>query len=79
VSTRPDWDAADQAYLAHHFACPTCIAAGITRTQPRCTEGQALWNTYQQAGTPPHFTWLTRKKEPRDQRQAPYQRNVHTR
>jgi hypothetical protein len=23
-----DWHALDAAYLAHHFNCPTCIAAG---------------------------------------------------
>ncbi|THJ35972.1 hypothetical protein E8K88_01445 [Lampropedia aestuarii] len=40
----------DQAYLLHHFACPSCSAAGITPgTQQRCATGAALWAQYQGA------------------------------
>ena len=40
----------DQAYLLHHFNCPSCSAAGITPgTQQRCQSGQALWAAYQGA------------------------------
>lgn len=46
------WEAADRAYQAHHFACPQCIAAGITRSQERCADGLALWQTYQQERDP---------------------------
>jgi hypothetical protein len=38
---------AARAYHSHHFFCQTCIAAGRgTRYGRRCTDGQALWNTY---------------------------------
>jgi hypothetical protein len=44
----------DRAYLAHHFNCPACCAAGKTPgLQQRCTEGAALWATYEQASKPP--------------------------
>ncbi len=34
-------------YHAHHFNCPTCIAAGqSTMYGGRCVVGLALWNTY---------------------------------
>jgi hypothetical protein len=37
-----DWHALVAAYLAHHFNCPTCIAAGRgSRHGPRCV-GAAL-------------------------------------
>lgn len=45
-----DWQALDAAYLAHHFNCPTCIAAGRgTRYGPRCGTGAALWRAYSAA------------------------------
>lgn len=46
----PDWHALDAAYLAHHFNCPTCIAAGRgSRYGLRCGIGAALWRAYAQA------------------------------
>ena len=57
------WDSANKAYLAHHFRCRQCISAGSAPgTQARCPVGQALWETYNQAGAPPHFTWLPKRK-----------------
>ena len=49
-----DWHTADKDYQAHHMACAQCIAAGANagRSQ-RCPTGQALWDTYNQAGMPP--------------------------
>jgi hypothetical protein len=42
-----DWHALDAAYLAHHFNCPTCIAAGRgSRYGQRCGVGMALWRAY---------------------------------
>jgi hypothetical protein len=42
-----DWHALDAAYLAHHFHCPTCIAAGCgSRYGQRCGTGAALWWAY---------------------------------
>lgn len=42
-----DWHALDMAYLAHHFNCPTCIAAGRgSRYGHRCGAGMALWRAY---------------------------------
>jgi len=42
-----DWRALDAAYLAHHFNCPTCIAAGRgSRYGQRCGAGMALWRAY---------------------------------
>ena len=47
AATPPDWHALDAAYLAHHFNCPTCIAAGRgTRYGLRCGTGAALWRAY---------------------------------
>jgi hypothetical protein len=46
------WELADRAYQAHHFQCPQCIAAGVTRSQPRCEAGAALWGAYQQERDP---------------------------
>ena len=41
---------------------PHCRAAGTSpNTQQRCPEGAQLWGTYQQAGDPPHFTWLRKR------------------
>ena len=48
-----DWHALDAAYLAHHFKCPTCIAAGRgSRYGLRCGTGAALWCAYAQADQP---------------------------
>jgi hypothetical protein len=45
-----DWHALDAAYLAHHFNCPTCIAAGRgSRYGQRCSTGMALWRAYSAA------------------------------
>ena len=42
-----DWRALAAAYHAHHFRCPTCIAAGRgTRYGLRCGAGAALWRAY---------------------------------
>jgi hypothetical protein len=59
-----DWLAADKAYQLHHTSCPQCRAAGLNpRGLYRCPEGVELWVTYQQAGDPPHFTWLRRRNQ----------------
>ena len=64
MTTPPDWNAADRAYQLHHTNCPTCIAAGMAPgKRERCQDGAALWATYQQAGDPPHFTWLRRERK----------------
>ena len=48
------WEAADKAYIAHHFHCPTCCAAGLSGgKQERCPEGLRLWGVYEKAGLPP--------------------------
>ena len=48
-----DWHALDAAYLAHHFNCPTCIAAGRgSRYGLRCGTGAALWRAYSEAQLP---------------------------
>lgn len=44
----PAWKALAQAYNAHHFACPVCIAAGQGYGQ-RCADGAKLWTRYQKA------------------------------
>lgn len=42
-----DQQAADQAYLAHHFNCPQCIAAGRgDQYGLRCDVGAPLWVAY---------------------------------
>ena len=42
-----DWHALDAAYMAHHFNCKTCIAAGRgSRYGLRCGAGAALWLGY---------------------------------
>ena len=57
------WQAADKAYQLHHINCPQCIAAGAAPgKQERCPQGQALWDIYNAAGDPPHFTWLSSRK-----------------
>lgn len=56
----------DKAYIAHHFKCPTCIAAGATPgKQARCADGQQLWKTYLQA-----FDAHARPQAPRSYRAA---------
>lgn len=48
-----DWHALDAAYTAHHFNCPTCIAAGRgPRYGLRCGAGAALWQAYTEAPHP---------------------------
>lgn len=40
----------DKAYIAHHFNCPTCCAAGLSGgKQARCPDGQQHWDAYNQA------------------------------
>jgi len=42
-----DWKELAAAYHAHHFNCPTCIAAGRgSRYGQRCGAGMALWRVY---------------------------------
>ena len=42
------WRELAQAYHAHHFNCPNCIAAGrSSRYGQRCGAGMALWGSYQ--------------------------------
>jgi hypothetical protein len=43
-----DWKELAAAYHAHHFNCPTCIAAGRgSQYRQRCGAGMALWAGYQ--------------------------------
>lgn len=42
-----DWQALDRVYLAHHFNCAICIAAGRGAFYgQRCGAGMALWHAY---------------------------------
>ena len=42
-----DWKELAAAYHAHHFNCPTCVAAGRgSRYGQRCGAGMALWRAY---------------------------------
>ena len=42
------WRELANAYQAHHFACPQCIAAGRGAIYGfRCDVGAALWRSYQ--------------------------------
>lgn len=67
MTTPPDWYAADKAYQHHHASCPQCRAAGLNpRGLDRCPDGVELWAAYQQAGDPPHFTWLARQAKLRE-------------
>ena len=44
-----DWREQAAAYHAHHFKCPTCIAAGrSSRYGQRCGAGITLWQAYAQ-------------------------------
>jgi len=54
LQDRPtDWHALDAAYQAHHFSCPTCIAAGRgVRYGLRCGTGAALWRAYSESEPP---------------------------
>lgn len=46
-ATPTNWRTLDAAYLARHFNCPTCIAAGRgTRYGLRCAIGAAFWRNY---------------------------------
>ena len=56
--TQPDWHTADRAYRLHHASCPQCRAAGANLALQRCPKWLTLWDTYQQAGMPPHFKWI---------------------
>ena len=59
MTTPPDWYAADRAYQLHHTGCSQCRAAGANPSGlQRCPTGAELWAAYQQAGNPPHFTWI---------------------
>ncbi len=60
-----DWHALDAAYLAHHFNCPSCIAAGRgSRYGLRCGTGAALWRAYSEAQLPgPQFSNSTPSKD----------------
>jgi hypothetical protein len=51
-----DWRELDEAYLAHHFNCPSCIAAGrgVCYGQ-RCGAGAMLWAQYSDAVMPSLF------------------------
>ncbi len=40
------WFELAEAYRAHHFGCPTCVAGGQGRGL-RCGVGMALWSSYQ--------------------------------
>ena len=44
----PSMREAHDAYLAHHWRCPTCSAAGQGYGQ-RCAEGAQLWDAYNDA------------------------------
>lgn len=49
-----DQQAADAAYLAHHFNCTQCIAAGRgPQYGPRCDIGAPLWMAYVGPSTEP--------------------------
>ena len=60
-----DWHALDAAYLAHHFNCSACIAAGRgSRYGLRCDTGAVLWCAYTQADQPDgKHSHLTRNKD----------------
>ena len=48
VSAEPlAWRVLAAAYYAHHFSCPTCIAAGRgAQYGQRCSAGMASWTSY---------------------------------
>lgn len=55
-----------RAYNAHHFGCPTCIAAGTNRSSERCPTGAELHRAYEAAFAtlPPLPAWKPRPKKP---------------
>ncbi len=53
--THAEWATLDKAYQAHHFGCPTCIAAGKGYGL-RCGTGAALWAEYDRATEPARTT-----------------------
>lgn len=58
----------DAAYIAHHFSCPTCCAAGRSGgKQARCADGLRLWNLYLRAfkALTPTSPSLKNRKPPR--------------
>lgn len=47
-----NWKELAAAYHAHHFNCPTCIAAGRgSRYGQRCGAGMALWTGYRDSAS----------------------------
>ena len=44
IESMAAWRPLAQAYHAHHFGCPVCVAAGL-----RCGAGAALWVAYSDA------------------------------
>ena len=44
------WNVADKAYQAHHWSCATCKAAARSGHSDRCTQGQHLYDLYEQTG-----------------------------
>lgn len=50
--TRDEWVTLAEAYIAHHPACPVCIAAGKGYGM-RCGTGAALWALYDREAEPP--------------------------
>lgn len=49
------WRPLAAAYYRHHFACPSCCAAGHGRGD-RCTAGADLWASYEAASDAAHDT-----------------------
>lgn len=49
IEAMTDWRVLHKAYLAHHWTCATCIAAGLGYGL-RCGAGAALWTTYRGKG-----------------------------
>lgn len=45
-----EWKELAAAYQAHHFKCPTCMAAGRgSQYGQRCGAGMSLWRAYSDA------------------------------
>ena len=61
-----DWHELDAAYMAHHFNCKKCIAAGRgSRYGLRCGAGMALWQAYgATAVCPPPARWAGAEAKP---------------
>lgn len=64
MTTPPAWYAADRAYQLLHASCATC-GANPNNALQRCPAGAELWDTYEHAGMPPHFTWLRKRQHRR--------------